>query len=89
MTKIEITEVGDAFEVVVSDAHGQTRHSVRVGAAQLQRLAPGAPPKRVIEAAFRFLLDREAKESILTRFALADIARYFPEFERVISDYLP
>jgi hypothetical protein len=88
MTKIDITETGDGFQVVASQGGGQTRHSVRAGAAELARLAPGAPPGRVIEAAFRFLLDREAKESILTRFALSDISRYFPEFERAIADYL-
>ena len=87
--KIEVTGNGDNFQVVVSEGGGQTRHQVHVAAAELQRLAPGAPPTRVIEAAFRFLLDREAKESILSRFGLNEISRYFPEFERDISAYLP
>ena len=88
MTDIEVSGVGDRFRVVVGEGGGQTRHEVRAGAAELHRLAPGVAPTRVIEAAFRFLLDREAKESILARFALSDVSRYFPEFERRLSDYL-
>ena len=43
---------------------------------------------RCIEAAFRFLLDREPKESILGRFDVMVIKRYFPEFERELPRYL-
>ena len=39
-------------------------------------------PERCLEAAFRFLLDREPKESILGRFDVAVISRCFPEFKR-------
>jgi hypothetical protein len=38
--------------------------------------------------AFRFLLDREPKESILGRFDVTAISRYFPEFERELPHYL-
>ena len=41
-------------------------------------------PERCLEAAFRFLLDREPKESILSRFAVTVIA-LFPEFEQGAS----
>ena len=41
-----------------------------------------------LEAAFRFLLDREPKESILQRFDVEIIGRYFPEFERELPRYL-
>jgi hypothetical protein len=44
-------------------------------------------PERCLEAAFRFLLDREPKESILRRFDVTVIARYFPEFERELPRY--
>ena len=40
------------------------------------------------EAAFRFLLDREAKEQILAHFDITVISRYFPEFERELPRYL-
>jgi hypothetical protein len=42
----------------------------------------------VVEAAFRFLLDREPKEAILSRFDITVISRYFPEFERELPGYL-
>jgi hypothetical protein len=45
-------------------------------------------PERCLEPAFQFLLDREPKESILRRFDIAAISRYFPEFERESPHYL-
>ncbi|MGA7544342.1 MAG: hypothetical protein WBW08_00720 [Methyloceanibacter sp.] len=42
-------------------------------------------PERCLEAAFRFILDREPKESILGRFDVTVIQRYFPEFEQELS----
>ena len=45
-------------------------------------------PEHRIKAAFQFLVDREPKESILQRFDLAVISRYFPEFERELPRYL-
>jgi hypothetical protein len=45
-------------------------------------------PERCLEAAFRFLLDREPKESILSHFDVMVISRYFPEFERELPRYL-
>jgi hypothetical protein len=53
------------------------------------RLTDGThKPERVLDAAFRFLLDREPKESILRRFDVEIIGRYFPEFERELPHYL-
>jgi hypothetical protein len=42
----------------------------------------------VVDAAFRFLLDREPKEAILARFDVSLIAQYFPEFEEELPRYL-
>jgi hypothetical protein len=52
------------------------------------QLGGGHDPERVIAAAFAFLLDREPKESILPRFDVTVISRYFPEFETELPDYL-
>ncbi|MCJ7709967.1 MAG: hypothetical protein MUQ32_03970 [Chloroflexi bacterium] len=58
-----------------------------VAAADLARLAPGATtPVDLVRRSFAFLLAREPKESILRRFDLLLIGRYFPEFEREIRD---
>ena len=53
-----------------------------------ERLTAGKhTPERCVEVAFRFLLDREPKESILGRFDATAISRYFPEFEREMPRY--
>jgi hypothetical protein len=60
-------------------------HRVRVSAADLDRLAPGADdPTALVEASFRFLLERESPGSILRSFELTEIGRYFPDYEREI-----
>ena len=70
--------------VIVDDGDGPpTSHVVSVAGSDLARLAPGAAdPADLVSRSFDFLLAREAKESILGRFDLMVIARYFPEFER-------
>jgi Holliday junction resolvase-like predicted endonuclease len=75
------------FDIVAGDAAGASRHRVTVSRADVARLAGGRAPERLIEAAFRFLLEREPKESILARFDVSVIARYFPEFERELPRY--
>ncbi len=67
---------------------GATRHKVAVKRAALARLAPDAAPEALVRAAFAFLLEREPKEAILGRFDVDVIARYFPEFERELPNYL-
>jgi hypothetical protein len=77
------------FEVVVREGEGETRHHVTMSREICNRLTAGKhTPERCLEAAFRFLLDREAKESILRRFDVTAISRYFPEFERELPHYL-
>jgi hypothetical protein len=54
-----------------------------------ERLTSGKhTPERCLEAAFRFLVDREPKESVLSRFEVTVISRYFPEFEQELPRYL-
>ena len=77
------------FDVTITEADGESRHHVTMTAETYARLAAGAAtPEAVVEAAFRFLLDREPKESILARFDITVIARYFPEFEKTLPGYL-
>jgi hypothetical protein len=85
---IEVTPAGDAFDVRVREGRSETRHRVTLAEADRARLAPDAAPERLIEAAFRFLLDREPKESILPCFDVSVISRYFPEFQQTLPDYL-
>lgn len=90
---IEVRRAGEGdpleFAVVVREGKGESRHHVTMAKATAERLAAGKhAPERVVEAAFRFLLDREPKESILGRFDVTVISRYFPEFERELPRYL-
>ncbi len=85
---VTVTQKGGAFDVVVRDGGGETRHEVTVSAADLARLGAGQSGAALVEAAFAFLLDREPKEAILARFDLSVISRYFPEFERELPRYL-
>jgi hypothetical protein len=90
---IEVKCTGEAepleFDVVVREGKGESRHRVTMARQTWQRLTSGKQaPERCVEAAFRFLLDREPKESILARFDVTVIARYFPEFERELPRYL-
>ena len=92
MIEVRRTGEGDplAFEVIVREGESETRHEVTMSLATYERLTAGEhAPERCIEAAFRFLLDREPKESILHRFDVTVISRYFPEFERELPRYLP
>jgi hypothetical protein len=47
----------------------------------------GAEPKDLIQATFRFLLDREEPEMIMDRFCLQDILQYFPEYPVQLENY--
>jgi hypothetical protein len=76
------------FAVAVREDESETRHDVTLSRAYLARVAPGASAEQAIEAAFRFLLDREPKEAILARFDVSVISRYFPQFETRLPDYL-
>lgn len=90
---IEVNQIGDGdpleFEVMVREASGESRHHVTMSKKTYERVIAGRyRPEDWLDAAFRFLLDREPKESILRRFDVTLICRYFPEFERELPRYL-
>jgi hypothetical protein len=77
------------FEVVVRQAGTETHHAVTMALATHAQLGAGAQTaEQCVEAAFRFLLDREPNTSILRRFDITVISRYFPEFEQALPRYL-
>ncbi len=93
MANIEVkaTEQGDTHEcqVTVIEGSSQTRHRVTIRKTDYERLAGGkASPEALVTESFRFLLEREPKESILRSFDLTVIGRYFPEYEREITKRL-
>jgi hypothetical protein len=67
--------------VIVTEDGTQTQHDVSISEGELTRYrTANASVVALVREAFTFLLEREPKESILRRFALSDIERYFPEF---------
>ena len=75
------------FDVVVGDADGASRHRVTLTRADLARLAGGrarSPGRSRVPLPPR----SRAQGSILARFDVSVIARYFPEFERELPRYL-
>ena len=77
--------------VRVRDGESSTDHEVVVDEIDLPPQLDGADVpdvERLVEASFRFLLEREPKESILRRFDLAVIRRYFPDYPAEVGRYL-
>jgi hypothetical protein len=86
MAEISITHrEGAVYDVTVEDGRGTTTHAVTVWPSDVERYAPGATPEELLDASFRFLLEREPREAILQRFELPVIERYFREYPRVIA----
>ena len=64
MIQVRRSAEHDSFEVVVREGKGESRHHVTMSREMCERLTAGKhTPERCLEAAFRFLLDREPKES--------------------------
>ena len=81
MATISIThQGGPTYHVAVDESGTATSHVVTVWPSDVERYAPGATPEELLEASFAFLLEREPKEAILSRFELPVIERYFPDY---------
>lgn len=73
------------FAVVVEEKGGKTEHIVSLDDDYYQLLTQGKITKEeLIKKSFKFLLERDPKESILSKFNLKVIKSYFPEFEKEI-----
>lgn len=73
------------FGVVVREGSTETRHDVTLAERDFAAWSrPGEAAERFVERCFRFLLERESKDSILRSFDVSVIRRYFPEFEAAI-----
>jgi hypothetical protein len=88
--KIEVERVDAShYRVRVIEAGSESSHQVTLDPKYYARLGGGAvEPQELIRKSFEFLLEREPKESILNRFDLSVISRYFPEYEREIKKRL-
>ena len=73
---------GWVCEVEVDDAGRRTHHTVTVSTSELARWGGAGDVEGLVRRSFVFLLEREPATSILPRFQLSAIERYFPEFDR-------
>lgn len=76
----------DVFLVTVSDAGTSSEHRVTVAAPAPEAAGHYPTLEAFVTASFEFLLRHEPKESILRAFEIREIGRYFPEWERDLSD---
>ena len=89
MATIEVRRAGgEEYEVTVHASGTRTVHRVRVSQSEHARYGSGATPERLVEESFRFLLEREPATSILSRFELSVIERYFSEYAEEIRNRL-
>jgi len=78
-----------SFTVKVRGARYETSHVVTIPSGLDEAVgAEDVPPEELVRASFVFLLDREPASSILPKFSLDVIGRYFPEYPAELSKYL-
>lgn len=89
MAEITVTPTGTVtYKVTVTDEGSSSEHIVTVDPDDGVRYGVGLNILKLVEASFRFLLDRESKESIQHRFELRIIPKYFTDYKARIGDYL-
>jgi hypothetical protein len=77
---------GSEYTVIIEEQGSSTTHTVTLDDKYYEKLTHKKIKKEeLIKKSFEFLLQREPKESILRRFDLKVISRYFTEYERIIS----
>lgn len=80
--EITVDELPDGdFEVEVRDGPTVTRHVVTVPPGFTTQFGdPDLDPAELVRQSFVFLLEQEPATSILSRFGLDVIPRYFPDY---------
>jgi hypothetical protein len=77
------------FAVRVRNGKSETSHVVSVPSELEADLGlEDTSAEVLVRASFAFLLEREPASSILPKFSLDVISRYFPEYRREIHQYL-
>ena len=81
--RIEVEKVDAThFRIRVIEPGSESSHHVTLQPEDHAKFGGGKlEPEELIRRSFKFLLQRETKESILGRFDLSVISRYFPEYE--------
>ena len=77
------------FAVRVRNGKSETSHVVSVPTGLKADLGlETTSGEALVRASFAFLLDHEPATSIMPKFSLDTISRYFPEYRREIHNYI-
>jgi hypothetical protein len=86
---ITAAKIDDSTFRVTIKGHTITEHEVTVDRPYYVKLTDGQVTREILlEKSFEFLLERESNTSILRRFDLPVIGRYFPEYEKTIRNMI-
>ena len=72
------------FDVSVNEEISSTKHLVTMEKDFFKELKTEVYPVNIVEESFKFLLSKEPKEMIYSKFDVSIISRYYPDF----LDYL-
>lgn len=87
-SQINVSKLDETtFEVSIQNGT-PTTHVVTVQPEYAKKIGGAISTEKLVRASFEFLLAREPNTSILRRFDLLVIGRYFPEYEREIGKLL-
>ena len=79
---VQVEQVDESTFTVTVRAGTTTKHTVTVSPEYHKKLTAGrVAVDDLVAKSFEFLLEREPNTSILARFDLPLIGRYFPEYE--------
>ena len=85
MPQIIVTTIDECHFQVTVIGSSNTTHKVTIQPDYALKLTAGnITAAQLVEKSFEFLLERESNTSIMRSFDLSVIARYFPEYERII-----
>ncbi|HXW78302.1 MAG TPA: hypothetical protein VEJ84_02320 [Acidimicrobiales bacterium] len=88
-TVLVARQADGSFAVKVRDGKAETGHVVSVpNGLEADLGLRDTTGEELVRASFAFLLDREPATSILPKFSLDAIPRYFPEYPRELHKYL-
>jgi len=84
---IEVKKINEQeYVVTIKEENGSSKHLVILDDEYYRELTDEKISKdALIKRSFEFLLKREPKESILSKFDLRIINNYFPEYESEIK----
>jgi hypothetical protein len=78
-----------SYDVTVTDGGRSYEYRVTLGWSDYDLWSHGrVAPEKVVDAAFRFLLNNEPASSILTKFDCSIIRRYFPHVDEELPKLL-